>query len=115
MIFPRKEQVHQEMIPHISTHHEIDRPIRIKVPEFDGEQGVDAFLDWKHRVKSFFKWHGISEVRKLQFAKSKLNGIDRMWWNTYKKSHSKFGSGDITTWGEMKVAMKKIFAPRDYK
>lgn len=102
------------MTPPISTHHEIDRHIKIDVPEFDEEQGVDAFLDWKHRVKSF-KWHDLSEVRNLQFVESKLNGTAKIWWSTYKKSQSKFGNGEITIWGEMKIAIKKRFAPWDYK
>lgn len=102
------------MTPPISTQHEINRRIRVDMPEFDGEQRVDAFLDWKLRVKSF-KLYEVSEVCKLQFAESKLTGTTRIWWSTYKKNHSKSGSGEITIQGEMKVAIKKRFALRDYK
>lgn len=57
----------------------------------------------------------VFEVCKLQFAESKLTRIAKIWWKTYKKSHSKTGNGNVTTSAEMKVAMKKQFAPKDYK
>lgn len=85
------------------------------MPDFDGEQCVDTFLDWKHRVKSFFKMFEVSEVWNLQFVQSKLTGIALIWWSTYKKSVSKSGNGNMITRGEMKMVMKKRFAPKNYK
>lgn len=38
-----------------------------------------------------------------------------VWWNTYKKGMFKSGNSNVTTWGEMKVAIKKWFAHGDYK
>lgn len=112
---PRQEPGHREMTPYTPTQPKVDRYIKVNVLEFDGKQGVDAFLDWKDKMKSLFRMYEVTEVRKLQFAKFKLTGTTRLWWSTYKKNHSKSGNGNITTQGEMKVGMKKRFTPRDYK
>lgn len=78
-------------------------------------KSVDVFLDWRHKVKSFSRMYEVFAVYKLQFEKSKLTRIALIWWSTYKKGMFKFGNGNVTTWGEMKVAIKKRFAHRDYK
>lgn len=85
------------MTLHNPVHSEVDRHIRVDVLDFDSEQGVDTFLDQKHKVKHFFKMYEVYEVRKFQFAESKLKGIAWIWWNNYKKGMSKFGNGIVTT------------------
>lgn len=65
--------------------HEVDRHVKVDVLDFNGEQSAEVFLDWKHRVKAFFKWNKVPERRKLQFTEAKLMGTARIWWNTDKK------------------------------
>lgn len=76
------------MTPHNPINSEVNRHIKVDVPDFDGEQGVDTFLDWKHRIKSFFKMYEVFEVQKFQFAESKLTSTAQIWWNNYKKGMS---------------------------
>lgn len=73
------------------------RDIKFDVPDFRVEHNTDAFLDWKHRMKTYFRWYDMPEEHKLQFAKTKLTETARIWWTSYKKSFSKSGNGEITT------------------
>lgn len=97
MTLARQELVRREVTPQTPTHSKVDRHIKVDVPDFEGEQGVDTFLDWKHRVKSFFKMYEVSEVRKFQFVEFKLTSTTQIWWNTYKKGMSKSDNGNLTT------------------
>lgn len=55
------------------------------------------------------------EKCKLQFAEAKLIVIAKIWWTSYKKIFVKLGNRELTTWGEMKAAMKKQFEPRNFE
>lgn len=111
----RKESNNRELIHLGSTHHELDCHVWLDVLDFFGDQNPDVFLDWKHKLEAFFKWHDVPEDHILQVVEAKLKGTTKIWWETYKKSYSKLGHGDVTKWSEMKAAMKKIFVPQDYK
>lgn len=61
--------------------------------DFSGEHSTDVFLDWKHRIKAYFKWYDMLEERKLQLAEAILTGTTMLWWTSYKKSFSKSDNG----------------------
>lgn len=61
----RKESNKQTLTQAYSTHHELSRYARIDVPDFSGEHNIDAFLDWKHQMKDFFRWYDVSEGHEL--------------------------------------------------
>lgn len=61
VIHAKQEQNHKVVNQPDVTQHEVDRHIRMDVPNFDGEQRVHVFFDWKHHVKAFCKWHEVPE------------------------------------------------------
>lgn len=44
-LLPKQEQIHRVLTPPTSTPHEVDKHIRVDVPDFNDEQNVDVFLD----------------------------------------------------------------------
>lgn len=60
------------------VHHDIERHIRIEVPNFNGEHNIDVFLDWKHHIKAYFGWYDMPKERKLQLAEAKLTRTARI-------------------------------------
>ena len=56
------------------------RDIRIKVPTFDGHSNPEVYLDWERKMDQYFEWNEMPEKRKYQFAKSKLVGKAKLYW-----------------------------------
>lgn len=99
----------------VNEPHDQVRGVKLEVPEFNGDTRGDVFLDWIHSLESFFRWHNMSDARKIYFAEAKLRGTARMWWDKEKESNRHVGRGEILLWEEMKASMQRHFLPANYK
>lgn len=54
--------------------------LRIKLPEFTGEDDVDFFLDWLTTVENVFQFHSPAEDRKVPLIATQLEGLAATWW-----------------------------------
>lgn len=75
----------------VNEPHDQVRGVKLEVPEFNGDTRGDVFLDWIHSLESFFRWHNMSDARKIYFAEAKLRGTARMWWDKEKESNRHVG------------------------
>ncbi|KAJ4956418.1 hypothetical protein NE237_013201 [Protea cynaroides] len=87
----------------------------LDVDEFDGRLCPNDFLDWLTKMDDFFDLLEMPENRRVLFAKLKLKGIARVWWNNVEDSLCRKGIPSIINWEEMKLKMKKRFLPPNYK
>ena len=51
-------------------------------PTFDGRPDPKAFIDLVHEMDYFFEWYKLSDNRKVRFAKLKLIGRDKLFWQS---------------------------------
>ena len=49
---------------------------------FDGHLDPKAFIDWVNEMDHFFEWYKLSDAKKVQFAKLKLVGRFRLFWQS---------------------------------
>ena len=57
----------------------VDAP---EAPSFDGYPSPDKFLDWVEGMDQYFNYyHDWSDERRVCFAKMKLSGKARIYWN----------------------------------
>ena len=81
-------------------HHDIDsderlmRSVKIDAPTFDGTLNPSTFLDWLADMDHYFDWYAMSEDRRIRFAKMKLIGHAKLYWNNQERLRR----NPITTW-----------------
>lgn len=68
---------------------------------------MDVFMDWLHRVESFFDFHGIPDDKRLKFAETKLKGTARIRWNNHKAGHITLDT--FRHWDDLRAAMRHKF------
>ena len=72
-------------------HHDIDlverlmRSVKIDAPTFDGTLNPSTFLDWLADMDHYFDWYAMSEDRRIRFAKMKLIGHAKLYWNNQER------------------------------
>ena len=59
----------------------------------------------------YFDWYTMSEDRRIRFAKMKLIGHAKLYWNNQERLRR----NPITTWQEMKDALKEKYLPESYQ
>lgn len=59
------------------------RGAKLNVRNFNGDNGPETFFDWIHSLGNIFRWYELSDERKLFFAKVKLKGTSRIWWDQH--------------------------------
>ena len=81
---------------------------------FQGNIDTEAYLRWERKMEREFDCHDYSERRKVRRAVQEFSDHTIIWWQLNKK---KYGERPFETWAELKIAMRKRFAPveRDRK
>ena len=59
----------------------------------------------------YFDWYAMSEDRRIRFAKMKLIGHANLYWNNQERLRR----NPITTWPEMKDALREKYLPESYQ
>ena len=86
------------------------RSVKINAPTFDGVLNPSTFLDWLTDMDHYFDWYTMREDRHIHFAKMKLIGHAKLYWNNQERLQRTL----ITTWQEMKEALKEKYLPKSY-
>ena len=50
------------------------KSVKVDAPSFDGCLDHQVYIDWQLAMDRYFRWHDISEFRKIRFAMMKLTG-----------------------------------------
>jgi len=48
--------------------------VKVDAPSFDGRLDPQSYIDWQLAMDCYFRWHDMSEFRKIRFAMMKQRG-----------------------------------------
>ena len=54
--------------------------MKVDVPSFDGKIDATTFSDWIVAMEDYFDWYKKSDIERVRFAKMKLIGPARKFW-----------------------------------
>ena len=72
------------------------------------------YCNWKEDMDYYFEWSDMSEKIKIRFAKIRLLGQARMYWNHVETMAMYRRHEPIGTWNEMKDLLRKKYLPPSY-
>jgi hypothetical protein len=88
--------------------------IKLKIPNFQGKNDPEAYLEWEKKVDWIFDCHSYSEQKKGKLVIIEFTEYALIWWDQLVISRRRNGERPVQTWGEMKVLMRRRFVPNHY-
>jgi len=88
--------------------------IKLKIPNFQGKNDPEAYLEWEKKVDWIFDCHSYSEQKKVKLVIIEFTEYALIWWDQIVISRRRNGERPVQTWGEMKVLMRRRFVPNHY-
>ena len=86
---------------------DITRKVKVDVPTYDGRLEANTFSDWLIAMEDYFDWYGMSDIECVHFAKMKLVGPARKFWQTLTTHLECMQQPLITQWAVMKGRLKE--------
>ena len=83
-----------------------------EAPTFDGRPDPKVFIDWANEMDYFFDWHKLSDDRKVRFARLKLIGRAKFFWQSIEAQRRQ---PPITDWFEMIEILSNKYLPHSYQ
>ena len=80
---------------------------------FLGNLKPDELIDWINELEEYFEYENIRDLDRVKFAKAKLKGHAKIWWQEVQLERKKRGKEKITRWYRMVDKLKKQFIPVD--
>lgn len=71
-VFPQDRYNLSRHVPYDTD--DITRRVKVDTPSFDGSLDPSVFVDWLHSLEDYFDWCGMTDDKKVLFAKMKLVG-----------------------------------------
>lgn len=91
------------------------RKIKVDAPDFDGRHDPNAFVDWLDRLEDYFEFYGMTDIHMVRFAKMKLVGSAKKYWQSVQRDIDHLGGPPIVLWAEMKQKLKDKYLPYFHK
>jgi hypothetical protein len=88
--------------------------IKLKIPNFQGKNDPEAYLEWEKKVDWIFDCHSYFEQKKVKLVIIEFTEYALIWWDQIVISRRRNGERPVQTWGEMKVLMRRRFVPNHY-
>ena len=88
--------------------------IRVSIPSFQGKNDPEAYFDWEKKVELIFDCHNYSEVKKVKIAVIEFTDYAIIWWDQLVTNRRRYRERPISTWDELKTAMRRRFVPTHY-
>jgi len=61
------------------------KSVKVNDFSFDGHLNPQAHIDWQLAMELYFRWHKMSEPRKIWFATMKQSGQARQYWENLER------------------------------
>ncbi|XP_038989081.1 uncharacterized protein LOC120112937 [Phoenix dactylifera] len=122
--YPRERPHHNErgrdpINQPLNDHRDIDdrilRCVRVEAPSFVGRMDPHEYLDWESDMNHYFEWYDMSEERKIRFAKMRLLGQAKYYWQNVERLILHRRQEPIRTWDEMKDKLREKYLPTSYQ
>ncbi|PNX68551.1 hypothetical protein L195_g056230, partial [Trifolium pratense] len=88
--------------------------VKMMIPSFKGKNDPELYLEWERKIEHVFDCHNYSEEKKIKLAVVEFTDYASIWWDQLVTSRRRNGERQINTWNEMKIVMRKRFAPSHY-
>ena len=75
---------------------------------------LEELIDWINELE-YFEYEDIDDLDGVKFAKAKLKGHAKIWWQEVQLEQNRKGKDKITRWDQMIAKMKRPFIPMDYE
>lgn len=82
--------------------------VNVDVPAFEGTYEPQCFLDWLADMDHLFDWYKMSKVRRVRYAKLKLQGSTKVHWMSMERRLEEAGAHHDMVWNEK---LKKYISP----
>ena len=99
---------------YLQSHPSNCKDFKVEIPEFEGEQDPDDFLEWLQTVERIFKFNEIPENKKIKLVAHKLRKYALSWWTNLLAKRVKQRKEKIRTWEKMRAKLKARFLPPNY-
>ena len=70
---------------------------------------------WINELEEYFEYEEIEDLDRVKFAKAKLKGHAKVWWQEVQLDRNNRGKDKITKWERMVAKLEKKFIPIDYE
>ena len=80
-----------------------------------GNLKPDELIDWINELEEYFEYEDIRNPYGVNFAKAKMKGHAKIWWQEVQLERNRRGKEKITRWYHMMDKLKKQFIPIDYE
>jgi hypothetical protein len=81
--------------------------IKLKIPNFQGKNNLEAYLEWEKKVDWIFDCHSYSEQKKVTLVIIKFMEYALIWWDQIVISRRRNREQHVQTWEEMKVLIRR--------
>src|SRR5271156_4454510 len=88
---------------------------KIEVPTFSGNLNPEELIDWINKCEEYFEYEDIEDPDRVKFAKARLKGHAKIWWQEIQLERNRRGKDKITRWDQMVDKLKRQFIPVDYE
>ena len=78
-------------------------------------QMLPLFLDWIVAIEDYFDCYEMSDIKRVRFAKMKLIGPVRKFWQTVMSHLERIRQHPIIQWEVMKDRLKEKYLPSFHK
>jgi len=110
---PRQGQRREEFGNHTPRRDKMWK--KIIIPKFNGANDPEAYLAWEMKLDQIFNSYDYEDDDKVLMASLEFEGYAMNWWNQITVDIARRRWLPISTWEQLKVAMKERFVPPYYK
>ena len=86
----------------------------IDVSVFSRNLKPNELIEWINKLE-YFDYKDIKDPDRVKFAKAKLKGHAKIWWQEVQLERNRRGKEKITRWDRMVDKLKRQFIPVDYE
>ena len=87
---------------------------KIDVGVFSRNLKSDELINWINELEEYFEYEDIRDPDRVKFAKAKMKGHAKIWWQEVQLERNRRGKEKITRWDRMVDKLKKQFIHVDY-
>ena len=79
---------------------------KFDVPTFLGYLNLEELINWINEFEEYFAYEDIQDLNRFRFAKAKLKGHMKIWWQEVQLGKNRRGKDKITKWERMIAKLK---------
>ena len=83
---------------HFKAISKIGKRPKFEVPTFLENLNPEELIDWINELEEYFEYEDIEDLDRVKFAKVKLKGHAKIWWQEVQLEQNQKGKKKITIW-----------------